>query len=87
MVASKGGRDGSIAINQDANLYLAKFTNGQVVSHELKPGRHAWIHVAEGNVKVNGESLSGGDAVALSDESKVEIAGQGNAQVLVFDLN
>ena len=87
LVASKGGRDGSIAINQDANLYLAKFTNGQVVSHDLKPGRHAWIHVAEGNVKVNGQSLSGGDAVALSEETKVEIAGQGNAQVLVFDLN
>jgi redox-sensitive bicupin YhaK (pirin superfamily) len=43
--------------------------------------------VAEGNVKVNGQALSGGDAVALSEESKVEIAGQGNAQVLVFDLN
>ena len=72
---------------KDADVYLAKFTNGQTVSHDLKPGRHAWIHVAEGNVRVNGQTLSGGDAVALSEESKVEIAGQGNAQVLLFDLN
>lgn len=87
LVTSKDGRDGSIAINQDADLYLAKFTNGQVVSHTLRPGRHAWVQVAEGNVRVNGEELSGGDAVAVSEESKIEIAGAGNAQVLVFDLN
>jgi redox-sensitive bicupin YhaK (pirin superfamily) len=60
LVASKGGRDGSIPINQDADLYLAKFTNGQSVSHTLRPGRHAWVHVAEGDVRVNGETLSGG---------------------------
>jgi redox-sensitive bicupin YhaK (pirin superfamily) len=87
LVASKGGREGSIAINQDADLFLAKFTNGQTVSHALKTGRHAWVHVAEGNVRVNGQSLTSGDAVALSEEIKVEIAGQGNAQVLLFDLN
>ena len=87
LVASKAGRAGSIAINQDADLYLAKFTNGQTVSHTLRPNRHAWIHVAEGEVRVNGQSLVGGDAAALSDEAKVEIAGEGNAQVLVFDLN
>lgn len=87
LIASKGGRDGSIAINQNVELYLAKFTNGQTVSHTLRAGRHAWLHVAEGNVQVNGQSLSGGDAVALSDEAKVEIAGHGNAQALLFDLN
>lgn len=87
LVASKDGRDGSIAINQDADLYLAKFTNSQSVAHTLRPGRHAWVHVAEGDVRVNGQSLSGGDSVALSDESKLEIAGEGNAQVLVFDLS
>ena len=86
LVASKSGRDGSIAINQDADLWLAKFTDGQAVSHALKPGRHAWLHVAEGSVRVNGKTLSAGDAAALSEES-LEIAGQGTAQVLLFDLN
>jgi redox-sensitive bicupin YhaK (pirin superfamily) len=87
LVASKKGREDSIAINQDADLYLVKFTDGQVVTQDLRPGRHAWVHVAEGNVRVNGQRLNGGDAVALSEESKVEIAGEGNAQVLLFDLN
>jgi redox-sensitive bicupin YhaK (pirin superfamily) len=87
LVASKSGREGSIAINQDADLYLAKFNDGQTVEHALQPGRHAWVHVAEGNVRVNGKALTGGDAAAFSDEQRIEIAGEGNAQVLVFDMN
>lgn len=87
LVTSKTGRDGSIAINQDADLWLAKFSDGETVTHALAPGRHAWLHVAEGTVQVNGQTLSGGDAAAISKEGKVEIAGGGAAQVLLFDLN
>jgi redox-sensitive bicupin YhaK (pirin superfamily) len=57
------------------------------MTHELKPKRHAWVHVAEGNVELNGKPLAAGDGVAVNDESKLEIAGKGKAQVLLFDLN
>ncbi len=87
LVASKTGREGSLHINQDADLWLARFSNGETVTHELKPKRHAWVHVAEGGVTLNGQPLNGGDAAALSSESKLELTGQGKAQVLVFDLN
>jgi quercetin 2,3-dioxygenase len=87
LVASKAGRDGSIAIHQDADLWLAQFTNGQTVTHELKPQRHAWVQVAEGEVALNGKTLNGGDAAAVSGEPKLELTGKGNAQVLLFDLN
>jgi redox-sensitive bicupin YhaK (pirin superfamily) len=87
LVASKSGRDDSIRINQDADLWLGKFSGGETLTHELKPGRHAWLHVAEGNVEVNGKPLSAGDALAVSDETKLELAGKGSAQVLLFDLN
>jgi redox-sensitive bicupin YhaK (pirin superfamily) len=87
LIASKSGRDDSIRINQDADLWLARFTNGQTVTHELKPKRHAWVHVAEGEVTLNGKTLQGGDAAAVSDEGKLELIGKGNAQVLLFDLN
>ncbi|HEV2436004.1 MAG TPA: pirin family protein [Verrucomicrobiae bacterium] len=87
LIASKSGRDDSIRINQDADLWLARFTNGQRAAHQLKPKRHAWVHVAEGEVTLNGKTLKGGDAAAMSGELKLELAGQGNAQVLLFDLN
>lgn len=87
LIASKSGREDSIRINQDADLWLAKFSNGQTLTHELKPQRHAWVQVAEGEVTLNGKPLSAGDAAAVSDESKLELAGKGKAQVLLFDLN
>lgn len=87
LVACGSGRDGSIAINQDADLYLAKLDAGSETSHALKPGRHAWVHVAEGEVKLNGDTLKAGDAMALSDMPEVKLAGTKPSQVLLFDLN
>lgn len=86
LVASQAGREGSIRINQDADLWLAKFGDSEAVTHELRPGRYAWIHVAEGGVRLNGKPLSAGDGVAVSQESKLEISGNGPAQLLLFDL-
>jgi redox-sensitive bicupin YhaK (pirin superfamily) len=87
LVASKSGRDDSIRINQDADLWLAGFSDNETLTHQLRPGRHAWIHVAEGNVVLNGRPLAAGDGVAVSDEPNLEFAGKGHAQVLLFDLH
>jgi hypothetical protein len=88
LIASKGGREGSMAINQDANLLLARLAPGQTATHKLEAGRHAWVHVAEGEVVVNGETLLAGDALGLSNEAAVELAGGASkGQALIFDLN
>jgi redox-sensitive bicupin YhaK (pirin superfamily) len=87
LAASKSGRDGSIAIHQDAELLLAKLTDGQAVSHTLAAGRAAWLHVAEGEVTVNGTNLNAGDAAAFDAEEKIEITAGKKSQVLLFDLN
>jgi hypothetical protein len=87
LITSKTGRDGSIAINQDADLWLAKLGVGNRVTHTLAAGRHAWLHIAEGEVTVNGEKLSGGDALALDEQGAVELTATKPSQVLLFDLN
>ncbi len=87
LVASKAGRDQSIAINQDADLYVAKLSPGEAVDHNLRPQRHAWVHVAEGEVTLNGESLRAGDGAAVSEESTLKLAAKAPSQVLLFDLN
>ena len=87
LVASKAGREGSIAIHQDADLWLAKLGAEQGVSHALAPGRHVWLHVAEGEVTLQGQTLAGGDAAAVSDEPSLNLRGTRPAQVLLFDLN
>ena len=87
LVASKGGRDGSMAINQDSDLYLAKLDPKQEVIHTLRPERHAWVHVAEGEVTLNGQKLKAGDGAAVSDERELKFKANSNSQVLLFDLN
>ncbi len=86
LVASKGGRGDSIAIDQDADLYLAKLGPGNTVTHDLKALRHSWVHVATGGATVNGQTLKAGDAVALSEEPNVTITANEVSEVLVFDL-
>ncbi|MGA2175290.1 MAG: pirin family protein [Verrucomicrobiota bacterium] len=87
LVTSKTGRDGSIAIHQDADLWLARFSARNHATHKLAKGRHAWIHVAEGQVSLNGEKLCGGDAAAVSEETSLELSAIEPSQVLLFDLS
>ena len=87
LAASKSGRDGSIPINQDADVFVGKLGAGDKISHALKPGRHAWLHVAEGEMELNGLPLKAGDGAALSGEISVQLAGKSAAQVILFDLN
>jgi hypothetical protein len=87
LVASKTGRDGSMEIHQDADLLLGKLEAGQSVKHALAKNRHAWVHVAEGEVNIYGTKLAGGDAVGISEESVLDISAAKPSQVLLFDLN
>jgi len=87
LVTSKTGRDESIAIHQDADLWLGKFHPGDRATHKLAKGRKAWVHVAEGEVSLNGTTLQGGDAAAVEDEAALELKAAKPSQVLLFDLN
>lgn len=86
LVASPDGRDGSVTIHSDGSLYAGVFRAAQSAEHPIEKGRHAWVHVARGNVRVNGETLGEGDAISLSDEPAVRIEGIDEGEVLVFDL-
>jgi redox-sensitive bicupin YhaK (pirin superfamily) len=86
LVTSKTGREGSIVIQQDADLWLAKLDVEQTAKHSLASGRHAWVHIAEGEVTLNGHSLTSGDAAAVTGESTLELTASKPSQVLLFDL-
>jgi hypothetical protein len=86
LLASKNGRDGSIQVHQDVALWMTRLGEGDERAHVLAPGRHAWVHVARGAVALNGRALDEGDGAAVSDEAELELAGRGDAEVLLFDL-
>jgi quercetin 2,3-dioxygenase len=86
LLASSDGRDGSIKIRQENDLYATLLAKGDSVRHELKPERHAYVQVARGSVKLNGKELAEGDGAAISAEKSVELTGVKDAEVLLFDL-
>ncbi len=86
LVASPDGRDGSVKIRQENELYATVLGAGESVRHALKPERHAYVQVARGSVKLNGTQLDAGDGAAISAEKAVELTGVDNAEVLLFDL-
>ena len=86
LVASPDGRDGSVKIRQDNQLYASVLAPGESVQHDLKSDRHAYVQVARGSVTLNGEQLRTGDGAAISAEKRVELTGVDDAEVLLFDL-
>ena len=86
LIASPEGRDGSVLIHQDASLYAGRFDGEEHATLELKPGRRSYVHVARGEVRVNGVELGAGDALKVTDVPAVRIDGGRRAEVLVFDL-
>jgi hypothetical protein len=86
LLVSPDGRDDSVKIRQDNDLYATVLAKGQTVKHELKPERHAYVQVVRGSVSLNGAKLDEGDGAAISNEKIVELTGEKNAEVLLFDL-
>jgi quercetin 2,3-dioxygenase len=86
LIASPDASGGSVTIRQDARVYTTLLGKGQTVSHALAPGRHAWVQVARGQVRLGDVVLSAGDGAAISDERSVTLTGDEPSEVLLFDL-
>ena len=88
LVASRGGDDGSVHINQDVRMYSSLLSVDEEVSLGLTEGRHAWVQLISGSLDVNVERLEPGDGAAISEESVLKLnALADNTEFLLFDLN
>jgi quercetin 2,3-dioxygenase len=86
LIASQDGREKSVTIHQDVNLYSAALDTGNHVTLPLKSGRHIWAQVARGSVRINENELGAGDGAALADEPVAELEAITPAEILLFDL-
>src|SRR5580704_12587469 len=88
VLASQEKVAGAATINQDAKVSVAELTPGKELTYSLGAKRHAWLHVIDGAVTVNGKELHAGDAVAADQEEKLEVIAKGtaNSEILLFDL-
>ena len=86
LVGSPDGREGSVTIHQDVELYASILKASDNVAYPLKPQRAAWIQVAEGEVDVNGVTLKSGDGAAVTKETELKLTAKTATELLLFDL-
>jgi redox-sensitive bicupin YhaK (pirin superfamily) len=86
LLASRDGRDGSVTVHQDVDLFAARLGGGETVTHRLRPGRGAWVQVTRGAMELNGRRLRAGDGAAAEDEAELRLTATEPAEALVFDL-
>jgi quercetin 2,3-dioxygenase len=86
LIASKDGRDGSVTVHQDVDVWTGRLSAGETVVFNLRPGRHAWSQMARGSVMLNGNVLRVGDGAATSQEEILEVRAVEAAELLMFDL-
>jgi redox-sensitive bicupin YhaK (pirin superfamily) len=80
------GPKAPVTIHQDAGLYIARLDKDKEAKHTLRSGRHAWVQVARGAIRLNGAELNVGDGAAVSNESEVRVEAIAPSEVLLFDL-
>ncbi|MBF2063996.1 MAG: pirin family protein [Calothrix sp. C42_A2020_038] len=86
LIGAKDGRGGAVKIYQDVDLYTSVLNSGDVVDYQVQPHRYAWLQVAKGIVKLNGEELHAGDGVQINGAEQLEISSQIGGEILLFDL-
>jgi quercetin 2,3-dioxygenase len=86
LIASHDGADGSVRIHQDAKVYAGLFNGNEQADLAVDPKRQVYVHVARGSITANGNTLSAGDAIGLSDVGSLSLTKGQDAEVLVFDL-
>jgi redox-sensitive bicupin YhaK (pirin superfamily) len=86
LIGSPDGREGSVTIHQDVDLYATRLKAGEYVALQLRPGRVQWVQIARGGAALNGTSASQGDGAAIEGESELTLHASADLEALVFDM-
>jgi redox-sensitive bicupin YhaK (pirin superfamily) len=86
LVASRDGREGSVVVHQDLNLYASVLERGRSVRFEPDGRRRIWVQVVSGAVSLNGAALGAGDGVAATGPDELVLTGDNESELLLFDM-
>jgi hypothetical protein len=86
LVADRWGTDGAVTVHQDVAIYAGQLSDGESVSHEIADGRRAWLHVARGIVRLNGDELREGDGAAITAEPGIVIDTAHRGELLLIEI-
>lgn len=86
LLVSKDGRNGSLTMNQNANIYVLDLNPGQSFEYKAPKGRSTWVQVAGGTADMNAQKLGQGDGVGIDNESTLAFTAEKKSEILIFDL-
>lgn len=86
LVASRTGREGSVSLNQDADLYAGLLNDKEQLSFDVRAGREVWVQIARGELNINGLDFGAGDGAAIDQPGTLEFNQGHDAEVLLFDM-
>ncbi len=85
LMVSADGRDGSLAINQDANIYKINLAQ-QATTFPANNKRRYYLHVARGTLDVNDTQLAAGDGATIDEERFLNLEALDHSEALLFEL-
>lgn len=86
LIGSRGGRDGSVVIHQDVDLYASLLSADRSIAYDIRPGRKVWLQLIKGKVSVGGQPLTAGDGLGILDAGAIALTASEDAEFLLFDL-
>lgn len=86
LIASENGRDGSVVVHQDVSIFASLVDGEDMVIQAILPTRTAYLHLIRGQITVNGQHVTTGDSLKITNESELIINNATNAEFLLFDL-
>jgi len=86
LVGSRDGREGSVTIHRDVDLYATVLNEGEAIVHELADGRRGWVQMARGSATLNEMQLYPGDGVAINGPLRLQLTGTSESEILLFDM-
>jgi len=86
LVASREGRDGSVSLHQDVDMYVGLFRGDESAEHLLRSGREAWGHIVRGQLAVNGKRLEAGDGFSVAGPMNIAVSNGDQAEIIIFDM-
>ncbi len=87
LVVSRDGRDGSLPIKQDADMYISRLKEKDVLDYQVRPGRGVWVQVVKGELTVDGKVLGAGDAASTEEPQALRFEARGDSELILFDLS
>lgn len=86
LIASRDGRNGSVTVHQHVDLYASVLQKGEALEMDVAEANRQFVQVVSGKITVNGQAVTGGDGVQMTNERELRISAESEAEFLVFDM-